>query len=125
MNSFGRIGCFMNGADSRGQIASKTMRTYQLRFANGEAGELRQLDDGSFACPICGEPWERFPPYAPNDGEMGVKHPVSSPALGQVCPGCEVEFGVDEGCAPYAPIGFMRRQHARLRVRWLDREGWS
>ena len=66
------------------------MKIYELKFANGEKGELRQLDDGSFACPICGEPWERFPPYTPNDGQLGPVHERSTPALGEVCPGCEV-----------------------------------
>jgi len=101
------------------------MRTYRLNFRNGEVGELRQLDDGSWACPICGEPWHRFPPYWPNDGELGSVHSVSTPELGAICPGCDVEFGVDEGCAPYAQIGWMHRQYRELRVRWLDRVGWS
>lgn len=101
------------------------MKAYRLNFRNGEVGELRQLDDGVWACPICGEPWYRFPPYWPNDGELGPVHPVSSPEIGEVCPGCEVEFGVDEGCASDAPIGWMRRQYAEYRVRWLNRVGWS
>jgi hypothetical protein len=100
------------------------MKTYQLKFGNGETGVLRQLDDGSFACPICGTPWP-YPPYTPNDGVLGPVHPVSAPAFGDVCEGCEVEFGVDEGIASYAPVGYQRKQWAWFRTKWLDRVGWS
>src|SRR5688572_1119669 len=99
------------------------MKVYEIKFLNGEKGQLHQLEDGRFACPICGTPWN-YPPYVPNDGTLGEVHEVSTPALGDVCPGCGVEFGVDEGCAPYAPIGFMRRQYARFRARWLERVRW-
>lgn len=101
------------------------MKKYQLKFRNGELGELRQLDDGSWACPICGEPWVRFPPYYPNDGELGPLHPVSSAELGEVCPGCEVEFGVDEYVSTHAPIGALKEQWSKLRIQWLDRVGWN
>jgi len=101
------------------------MKVYRLKFCNGELGELRELDDGTWACPICGEPWYQFPPYWPNDGELGPIHSVSSTETGEVCPGCEVEFGVDEGVAPYAPIGFQKEQWSLRRIEWLDRVGWN
>lgn len=99
-------------------------RTFTLRFDNGETGVLNQLEDGSYACPICGLPWDRFPPYYPNDGELGARLDYSGASIGDVCPECGVEFGVDEGCAPEVPIGFMKRQWAELRTAWLDRVGW-
>lgn len=100
-------------------------QSHVLRFDNGETGVLNVLEDGSWACPICGTPWERFPPYWPNDGELGEKRPASSSNFGQVCPGCEVEYGVEEGCASYAPIGWMARQYMEYRVAWLNRVKWS
>lgn len=100
-------------------------RVHKLRFNNGEEGELWQLKDGSWACPICGEPWYSFPPYWPNDGVLGPLREQSSPELGEICPGCDVEFGVDEGVAPYAPIGLLKEQWSELRRQWLDRVGWN
>jgi hypothetical protein len=95
------------------------VKAYPLKFANGEVGELRQLDNSMFAYPICGEPW-LYPPYCPNDGVLGPARPVSAPALGDVCEGCEVEFGVDEGVVPDAPAGWMRRQFIGFRI-----DGWT
>src|SRR4030095_460126 len=88
-----------------------------------ETGELRELDDGAFACPICGEPWP-YPPYSPNDGALGQLHDISTPAFGDVCNGCGVEFGVDEGVPPYARIGAQYQQWAEFRLKWLHRRGW-
>jgi hypothetical protein len=93
------------------------MKTYKLNLHGGEIAPLRQLDNGSFACPICGEEWERFPPYVPNDGTVGPVHEFSAPMLGEVCPGCDVEFGVEDGGSAEA-----WRYH---RVKWLDRHRWS
>lgn len=100
-------------------------KVFILRFANGETGMLNELDNHSYACPICGTPWERFPPYYPNDGQLGSLKKVSGAMVGEVCPGCNVEFGVEEGCGSAAPIGFMKQQWTRLRTGWLDRVGWS
>jgi hypothetical protein len=101
------------------------VRTYTLRFHNGETGSLHQLDDGSWACPICGEAWVRYPPYYPNDGELGPHHDRSSANLGETCPGCDTEFGYDECMAPTSPVGAFRKRFSALRLAWLDREQWS
>ena len=93
---------------------------HRIVFANGEEMTLAELDSGTFGCPICGTPWP-YPPRAPVE-RLGE---TSAPAFGDVCDGCGVEFGVDEGCAPYAPTGWMRRQYAEFRTLWLDRGGWS
>lgn len=45
--------------------------------------------------------------------------------MGDVCDDCEIEFGVDEGCPPLAPIGTTHRQYAYFRARWLERIGWT
>ena len=91
-----------------------------IRWENGEQMPLWELENGEFACPICGEPWP-FPPYVPST----VSRPLSCPAIGDICMGCDVEFGVEEGCAPYAPIGWMHRQYAEYRTQWLNRGGWT
>jgi hypothetical protein len=99
-------------------------KRHTLTFRNGEVGVLNELEGGFYACPICGTPSDE-PLYMPNDGELGPKDEVSTPDFGEVCPGCRVEFGVEEGVPPYAPISAMAQQHARLRIKWLNRVGWT
>lgn len=93
---------------------------HTIRFDNGDTVPLNRLTDGNWACPICGMSLPH-PPRAP------IVEPtdVSEPALGDICGGCGVEFGVDEGCGPDAPKGYMRDQYARLRIRHLNLHRWA
>ena len=100
------------------------MKSHTLKFPNGDVGVLNQLDDGSWACPICGDPWTD-PPYFPNDGEVGSLRDFSTPSLGEICDGCDVEYGLDVGCSEETPPGWMPRVFMRHRIRWLNRVGWS
>lgn len=100
------------------------MRKHAIRFVNGDEGTLVELDDGQFACPICGTAWD-VPPYYPNDGVLGPAHCFSTPSMGDVCPGCHVEFGVDEGIGTAAPPGSQTLQWRFFRVQWLNRVGWN
>lgn len=100
------------------------MKHHTLKFSNHETSVLHELDDGTFPCPICGDPWP-YPPYTPNDGKLGSVHSVSTPAYGDICECCDVEFGVEEGVSSYSRPGSMRAQWAKLRVDWLDRVNWD
>ena len=96
------------------------MKIHPLKFANGEAGELRQLDNGDYLCPICGWAWGDSPPvFPPSD-----THPVSGWAFGDVCE-CGVEMGVDIIDAPDTAVGFVALLFKELRTAWLDRVIWN
>lgn len=94
----------------------------RIRFSYGEEMPLWQLDDGTFACPICGAAW-LYPAFSP----VSASDDFSSASLGDVCGDCDIEIGYDEGGAfvSDAPVGWMHRQYAELRTRWLDQGGWS
>lgn len=91
-------------------------KRHQIMFSNGERGVIHELDDGSFACPVCG--------YGAPIAFRRVEGVSESWDIGDVCDCCFIERGVDEGCASDAPAGANARLYRIWRTRWLDRVAW-
>lgn len=97
-----------------------------LRFRNGEQLYLVELNDGTFACPICGARWHEYPPYYPNDGSIGEKAPFAQAVFADVCPGCELEYGYEVGdVSADAQAGAVDRMWTEQRMKWLDKVAWG
>lgn len=96
------------------------MTRYTARFPGGETIAIRQLAADEWPCPICGIPWP-YPPITPARDNNDISHIVD----GDICDGCNVEYGTQVFYLPHAPLDGIRRQLIWFRVQWLDRVGWS
>jgi hypothetical protein len=92
-------------------------KKYSISYANGDVGEICELENGLFACIVCG--FGMPVPYYPIVGVDG------SLDFGDVCDCCNVETGVDIVSLPKAPRGNNSQILAKLRTDWLNNTGWS
>ena len=66
------------------------MKTITVKFSNGELADLRIPDDGGESlCPVCGVVWLCGMAYYPAE-------PYAT-ASDDICPGCKMQFGLDDG----------------------------
>ena len=92
------------------------MRTFRVDDEEGVRGEIRQLPDGTFTCPVCGWPWP-YPVMTPIAEDVQPIKSLCQYVVGDICSCCKTEFGVD--------VLFRFSDFQRERTKWLRRTNWS
>ena len=98
----------------------RVMKLIQVEIPNGEVVTFRQMDDGTFCCPVCGLGGATGPSWDPPTDDGGDATPTLD-----TCPCCNTEYGFDDGIGPASPIGQQEENWRRLCIEWLVREKWS
>jgi len=92
------------------------MEMFRAIDDDGIEWKVIQLEDGGFACPVCGFP-SQFPLIIPAEPDIEpIRHLCVHP-VGAVCPCCRTEFGVD---IPSTFAAFDDR-----RTEWLNENQWN
>jgi len=103
-------------------LTSQSMTIHHIRLKSGEVIDIRETADGP-VCPVCGFASAGDPPYGLcrtvlQDGSLGESYGAAS---FDVCPSCGTEYGNDD----YAEGQTVTSMWDQLRIKWLDRAGWS
>lgn len=94
------------------------MKTVTVKFSNGELADLRIPDNGGESlCPVCGVIWLCGMAYYPAE-------PYAT-ASDDICPGCKMQFGLDDNIGTGCPVGAQAERWKELRIEWLDKSGWA
>ena len=100
------------------------MKVHKLMASDGQVIEIRELDDGRTACPVCGDaregdwPWQLYRNVTP-----GVERAEASAAGSfDSCPCCHTEWGADDHVSSPDPDATKKRW-AELRAAWLAKVG--
>ena len=98
------------------------MKVHKLMTNDGQVIEIRELDDGRTACPVCGYvvsgdwPWQLYGDAVPH-----LEEPSAAGSF-DTCPCCRTEWGADDHVTSPDPEATKKRW-AELRAAWLAKVG--